>query len=578
MDQINQLLLLGGALLFAAILLAGLSSRLGLPLLLVFLLVGMLAGEDGPGGIDFDDFGLSFLVGNLALAVILLDGGLRTRLSTFRVALKPALSLATLGVALTAAITGAAASALTELDWRNGLLMGAIIASTDAAAVFALLRASATRLNERMSATLEIESGINDPMAVFLTISLIEVIGAGPGAAGWQLLANLGMQFGLGVVAGLGFGWVLGATCARLQLGEGLLALLLASGGLVAFAVTNALGGSGFLAVYLVGIVAGNLRNAVNEDLLRAMDGFAWLAQSGMFLLLGLLVTPSRLVDMALPGLAVVLALTLVGRPAAVALCLAPLRFRWREILFIAWVGLRGAVPVVLALFPVMAQLPQSLVLFDIAFFVVLVSLLVQGSTVPFAARLLAVALPPRQAPLTSASLVFDGGAPHQLWEFRVQSDSPAEGAAVGRFALSPGCRIVAVHRNGALQLAPEDMVLQADDVATVVGPARQAEAQAAAFSPDPAGAAWSSRAVFGDFTVHGDTRLAELAQFYPLGEAEQAFLGETIDRYLRRRLQREPVPGDALRIGALRVTVRQMEGKAIREVGIKFVGTAAPK
>jgi cell volume regulation protein A len=398
MDAINLALLLVGTLVFASVFAGLYSARAGLSFLLVFLVVGMLAGEDGPGGIRFDDFALSLWIGNAALAVILLDGGLRTQMKTFRTGLKPASWLASVGVVITAGITGVAAAWFYALPLPLGLLAGAIVGSTDAAAVFALLKSSGLRVNERLSSTLEIESGLNDPMAVFLVLALIALqVGAaadsGAAAALW-LFVN---QLGAGLVVGLAAGFVAAALLTRAPLSDsaqGLAALLLLAGGIATFGGAGALGGSGFLAVYLFGLVVANRASAIVERALSAMDGYAWFAQALLFLLLGLLVTPHQLLDDLGPALGVAAVLMFVARPAAVALCLAPLRFSWREIGFVSWVGLRGAVPVVLALFPVLAGVPQARVLFDVAFVVVLVSLVLQGVTLVRAARAFGVNLP----------------------------------------------------------------------------------------------------------------------------------------------------------------------------------------
>lgn len=399
MDFVNVPLFAVAALVFLSVLAGMLSARVGLSFLLVFLLAGALAGEEGPGGFRFNDFELSFWVGNVALAVILLDGGLRTSFGTFRTGLKPSLVLATVGVALSAVITGLAATVLLQLEWRQGLLLGAIVGSTDAAAVFALLKKSGVTLNERVAATLEIESGMNDPMAVYLTLAFIAlIVGADASQSGWRAFAlSFVQQFGIGAVVGVAAGLGLSATLARLPVadpGEGVAALLLVSAGLAVFAATGWLGGSGFLAVYLFGMVVGNRRRERVEASLSAMDGYAWMAQAGMFLLLGLLVTPSQMLESAWPALGVAAVLTLVARPAAVWLCLAPFRFRAHEVWFISWVGLRGAVPIVLAVFPLMAGVPQAMLLFNVAFAVVLVSLVLQGTTIGWSARRLNVALP----------------------------------------------------------------------------------------------------------------------------------------------------------------------------------------
>jgi cell volume regulation protein A len=402
MDFVNFPLLAAAALVFVSVLAGLFSARIGFSFLLVFLLAGVLAGEDGFGGYVFDDIRLSFWVGNLALAVILLDGGLRTAFATFRTGLKPASVLATVGVVLCAATTALAGVLFVGLDWGSAMLLGAIVGSTDAAAVFALLTRSGVTLNERVAATLEIESGVNDPMAVYLTLAFIALLSPGIAAAGggsaWATMAwAFVQQFGWGTLVGVGGGFAMAALLQRVaarDAGGGILALLIGAAGLSVFAAAGVLGGSGFLAVYLFGLIVANRAAEAVAPTLAAMDGYAWLAQAGMFLLLGLLVTPSKMLPSLLPALAVALVLIFVARPLAVWLCLWPFRFTPRETWFISWVGLRGAVPIVLALFPLLAGTPQAALLFNVAFVVVLVSLLTQGTTIGWMARRLGVAMP----------------------------------------------------------------------------------------------------------------------------------------------------------------------------------------
>ncbi|TSE27944.1 potassium/proton antiporter [Tepidimonas aquatica] len=397
------LLVASGLVLFSLV--AGLFSvRLGFSFLLVFLLAGMLLGEDGPGGVVFEDYRLVFWVGNVALAVILLDGGLRTRYATFRTGLRPALLLATLGVVLSAAITAVGARWLLDLDWTRALLVGAIVGSTDAAAVFSLLQTSGVRLNGRVASTLELESGMNDPMAVFMTLTLIGLATASPSSStqGWfEPLLALVRQFGWGLVLGVGLGALLADGLRQLarftRPTGGVRALLLLSAGLAVFALTNWIGGSGFLAVYLFGLVVGNRASGSVGPSLQAMDGYAWMAQAGMFLLLGLLVTPTELLRTWLPALGVAAVLMVVARPVAVWLCLRPFHFPARENAFIAWVGLRGAVPIVLGVFPMMAGVEGAETFLNVAYVVVLTSLLLQGTTLPWAARRAGVTLPERE-------------------------------------------------------------------------------------------------------------------------------------------------------------------------------------
>lgn len=401
MDFVNIPLFAAAALVFVSVLAGLFSARIGFSFLLVFLVAGLLAGVDGIGGFRFDDYVLSFWVGSLALAVILLDGGLRTDFATFRTGLRPAAVLATVGVAVCAGITAVAGVLLFGLDWGTAWLLGAIVGSTDAAAVFSLLTRSGVTLNERVAATLEIESGVNDPMAVYLTLAFIALLppmqALSAGAAALDMALGFLRQFGWGLAVGSLGGLAMAEMLHRVgwrDVGGGILALLIGAGGLLAFAAAGLLDGSGFLAVYLFGLIVANRAPRAVSPTLAAMDGYAWLSQAGMFLLLGLLATPSQMVDRLLPGVALALVLIFVARPVAVWLCLWPFRFSAHETWFIAWVGLRGAVPIVLALFPLLAGTPQAGLLFNIAFVVVLASLLVQGTTIGWVARRLGVVLP----------------------------------------------------------------------------------------------------------------------------------------------------------------------------------------
>jgi cell volume regulation protein A len=412
-----DLLLLAGALLVLTSLLAGvLSTRLGLPFLLVFLLAGMFAGVDGPLGIAFDGAPLAAAVGNAALAVILLEGGISTRMATFRVGARSGVLLATLGVLLTAVLTGAVAMAALRVDWQRALLLGAIVGSTDAAAVFSQLRQSGVRLPERVGATLEIESGLNDPAAMFLTLALTASIASHAGPA--QFAALLASQAGFGAAIGLGGGagmaWVLRRLTLSVEQG-GVLALIIVSGGFAAYAACTLVEGSGFLAVYLYGLRLRERAPKAAHAASSALDGFAWAAQATMFLLLGLLVTPREMLGSLGAEAAVAAALMFVARPLAAWLCLAPLRFGTRESLFVGWVGLRGAVPIVLALVPLMSGVPDSRRFFNVAFAVVLASLLLQGTTLAWVARRLKLAEPetaPRAQRAVQGRLTLDAELP----------------------------------------------------------------------------------------------------------------------------------------------------------------------
>ncbi|MCL4801287.1 MAG: potassium/proton antiporter [Burkholderiales bacterium] len=570
MEVLNEILLAGAFILLAALLLGAFSSRMGLPLLLVFLLVGMFAGQDGPGGIQFNDYGLSFLVGNIALAVILLDGGLRTQYAIFQVALRPALVLASAGVVITAALVGAFAVWMFGLDWRTAALLGAVVGSTDAAAVFALLKSAGVRIGDRVAATLEAESGMNDPMAVFLTIALIGVAltpGEIPlGRLGLELVE----QFGIGGAAGMAFGWLTSRALPHVRLGVGLDALLLCAIGVSVFALTNAVGGSGFLAVYLVGVLVGNARTPASDDILRAMDGMAWLAQSGMFLLLGLLATPSELVHLVVPALGVAAFLMFVARPVAVWACLAPFRFEARETWYVSWVGLRGAVPIVLAMFPLFAGVPEAKRVFDVAFVVVLASLLAQGTTVGAVARALGVTLPLRAEPKARIQLTGSAGG-HELLEFALGPRSAALGSALDALELPPDTRAVSVMRDGEPLPPSEAGPLAPGDVVAVIAPRSALLRLEDIFLADADTATTARHRAFGEFLFDADALAADVFALYGAALPQHVPGGVTLGELVRAELPRRPVEGDAVACAGLVLTVAEMEGPRLRRIGLRL-------
>ncbi|MDG4866605.1 potassium/proton antiporter [Guyparkeria sp. 1SP6A2] len=571
MDAINSFILVGALLLFSSILASMASARFGFPLLLIFLAVGMLAGQEGPGGVEFDDFETAFLIGNIALAIILLDGGLRTHIRTFRVALKPALSLATVGVMITAGAMGALATWLMGFDWYYGLLLGAIVGSTDAAAVFSLLKGSGTRLNERVGSTLEIESGINDPMAIFLTITLLEVISSSQSLFDPWILVFLLQQFGIGAILGVAFGFILRETLRRIELAEGLYALLIASGGLLSFAIINELGGSGFLGVYLTGLVIGTAKNRGTFHVLRIMDGLAWLAQAGMFLILGLLVTPSAVLDNLVPALILAFALLLVARPIAIWIGLWPFHFNWRETTFIAWVGLRGAVPIVLALFPVIYGIADAQAFFEIAYVVVITSLLIQGSSISLAARLLKVEVPPQPEPRLRADLNLPIEPRLEMVQFVVREQSDADGAGPERMPFGKSVTIAGVVRNLALRQPESGFVFRPDDIVLTIIPEDMIPDLNRFFAGErQKKRALAEQTFFGAFSLRGAAHVADLAQVYGI-EPPEELREATLDEAIKALLRNPPVVGDAVSLDGVELTVREMDGPTITQVGLKF-------
>ncbi len=402
---INLAILAAGIFLLLGIASSKFSARLGVPVLVLFLSVGMLAGSEGLGRIPFENYDLANSVGSVALALILFDGGLRTSLAAVKRVWRPAMALSTLGVLITSLLTGLAAAWVLKLPLLQGLLVGSIVGSTDAAAVFSVLRTSGLKLPDRLTSTLEVESGSNDPMAIFLTLGLIQIITGGADST-QELVVLFLTQFGVGALAGLGVGRLATTAINRINLAyPGLYPLLALAFGLVAFGVAAVLGGSGFLAVYIAGIVLGSSSIVFRRGIFSFHDAIAWLGQIVLFVMLGLLSFPSRLLAVAWEGLLIAIVLILIARPLAVWTSAWPFRFRRRELTFLSWVGLKGAVPITLATFPLMAGVPQSQLIFNAVFFVVLVSAITQGWSLPLVARWLNIGRPADPTPALSVEI-----------------------------------------------------------------------------------------------------------------------------------------------------------------------------
>lgn len=383
---------LSSVVVFATFTLMPLARRSGAPILLIVLGVGMLLGVDGPGGIRFYSFQTGFDLGSIALAIILFAGGLETERGIFHNARSSSVMMATLGVIVTALVVGLFASVVIGLPPIVGLLLGATVASTDAAATFLLIQQSKAGISDRVKNTLVLESGLNDPMAIFLVVSLTAIVNGGspeslPEVGGFLIF--LGTQIGFGLAGGILGGRALTFIIDRMTLPNGTYPAMALSGALAIYAFVALLGGSGFLAVYIVGIIIRNRLKRPLDNILNFNEALQWISQMALFLMLGLLVAPSQLLEDIGPALAVAAVLMFVARPLAVMVSIGWMGFSVRENVFLSWVGLRGAVPVLLAIYPVVTPGPITIQFFNSVFVIVVVSLIAQGWTIAPLANLL---------------------------------------------------------------------------------------------------------------------------------------------------------------------------------------------
>ncbi|MGJ4939894.1 potassium/proton antiporter [Bradyrhizobium sp. HKCCYLS1011] len=564
LDAVSIAILLGAVLVMAGILSSLLALRFGAPLLLAFLVIGMLAGDSGPGHIEFQDVRTTYLVGSVALALILFDGGLRTRFQSIRAVLAPSMVLATVGVLLTAFVTAPVAKYALDLNWTEALLVGAVIASTDAAAVFLLVHAQGLRLRPRVGATLEAESGSNDPFAVFLTLTLVELISVGHGSFD-HALVELAREAILGAVFGVVGGRCVVIALNKVALPQGLHAPFVATAALVIFGAAQISHASGFLAVYLAGIIIGNRPTRAHNTVVTFLDAATWLAQIVMFVLLGLLVSPQRLVDSVVPAVAVALVLMFVARPLAVFACLAPFRFNWREKVFIAWTGLRGAVAIFLASIPMLVGLSKAYLYFDVAFVVVIISLIAQGWTLGTAARRLHVALPRTDRGPRRVELDLPGQLEQQLVGYSIRSKS-----LFYRRGLIPSwSKPTLVIRNQQILSPAEAEPIAPGDYLYLLAPPEKAESldrffvdMAPSSAPDPH--------LLGDFMVSGEHTLEELTEIYGV-KVEEGEAKLTLADYFDVHLDNAPKEGATLTLDTIVLVARSISGGRVNVVGLRL-------
>lgn len=555
----------------ALVLLAAFSSllafRFGAPLLLLFLVIGLFAGVDGLG-IKFDNFGMAYVIGSLALAVILFDSGYGTSLQSFRLSAGPALTLATVGVLLTTVLFGLAAHFLLGFTYLEGMLLGAILGSTDAAAVFFLLRIGGINIRDRVRSTLEVESGTNDPMAIFLTIALVTLISNdNPDGFNLDLVKLFMEQMGIGIALGLLGGVIIVFILRRLQIERGLAPIFMLALALMIFSFTGAIGGSGFLAVYVAGIYAGSRKLPANIAISRFQDGMTWLAQIVMFLVLGLLATPSEFPSILIPAILLALFLIFIARPIAVWLCLLPFDFTQRETGFIAWVGLRGAVSILLGILPVIGNLENGQIFFNTAFIVVILSLVIQGWTIKALAKRLALIIPPRIGAIDKVELDLPGAANHELLAYRVVAGSPVlQGERIPRWAMPS----LVIRDGKSMRYQYAGRLRENDQVYLFIAPSYSKLLDRLFATEAPVDEDDSE--FFGTFTISPNTQVQDLDDAYGPLSISDSERGKSVADMITQRLGGRADYADRVRLGSIVLIVRDIDEHGhISSVGVSL-------
>ncbi|MDO6967085.1 potassium/proton antiporter [Rhizobium alvei] len=575
MDAFYIILLVCSSLILLAAFSSLIAFRFGAPLLLLFLSVGLLAGTDGLG-IDFDNAGLAYMLGSIALAVILFDSGFGTPIKAFKQAAAPAITLATLGVILTTGLFALAAMLFAGLNFTQGLLLGSIVASTDAAAVFFLLRIGGVNIRDRITSSLEVESGTNDPMAIFLTITLVQLVAKGHGLEDldWHLLVDFIEEMGLGVIFGMLGGWMIVAATNRFETDRGIAPILVLALSLLVFSATGAFGGSGFLACYVAGLYAGNQPLQARVSIRRFQEGMTWLAQIIMFVVLGLLATPSDFGAILLPAILLGLFLILVARPLAVWLCLLPFDFAQKEITFVAWVGLRGAVSILLSILPILYQVEGGQVFFNLTFIIVLVSLVVQGWTIKVMAKQLNLIVPRQTGDVDRIEVDLPRSATHELVSYRVIKDTPVlRGARIPRWA-TPSLVI----RDGrSMRYQYAGRLKENDIVYLFVAPAYlklldRLFASRVELAQD-------DEEFFGTFAIGTSRPAQEFDAAYGPGLLTAQEMEMTMGELVMARLGGQAEFADRIRIGPIVLIVRDLdENHRVSAIGISMAEIEPPK
>ena len=568
MSEFYAVTLVATALVFLAAFSSLIAFRFGAPLLLLFLTIGLGAGVDGLG-IEFSNFPLAYVIGSLALAVVLFDSGFGTSLQSFRLSAGPALTLATLGVLMTTLLVGVAAHFLFGLSYLEGMLLGAILGSTDAAAVFFLLRIGGINIRDRVRSSLEVESGTNDPMAIFLTIALVELIRGGSGSEGLslELLRLFVEQMGIGLILGLVGGASIAFILRKLQIEQGLAPIFMLAIALMIFAFTGLIGGSGFLAVYVAGIYAGSRKLPSTVSIKRFQDGMTWLAQIIMFLVLGLLATPSQFPQILLPAVLLALFLVFIARPVAVWLCLLPFDFTQRETGFIAWVGLRGAVSILLGIVPVVGAMENGQAFFNTAFIVVMISLVLQGWTIKPLAKRLGLIIPPRIGAIDKVELDLPGTANHELLAYRVVAGSPVlRGERIPRWAMPS----LVIRDGKSMRYQYAGRLRENDQVYLFIAPSYSKLLDRLFATEAPVEE--DDGEFFGTFAISPSTHVRDLDEAYGPLSITDSERGKTVTEMITQRLGGRADYADRVRLGTIVLIVRDIDEHGhIATVGVSM-------
>ena len=566
--DVNYAFLIVGILLTFAILASKLSSFFGTPLLLLFLAIGMLTGEDGLIlHIHYDDYTSAFFIANLMLAIILLDGGLRTSFTTMKRVATESFLLATIGVVVTSGITGALAYLLLDISLIQALLLGCIVGSTDAAAVFSLLgKDQNVSLKANVSNTLQIESATNDPMAILLTTTMI-AFASMKATSFVDALIFFAEQFGFGILLGLSIGMLARLIIASLKLGVGLYCILVIGLGLIGFAITAYVGGSGFLGIFIFGMCIGNQKVRQVSFILPVSEGFTWLAQITLFLFLGLLVSPHEMLNYVVPGVVIAVLITLVARPIAVFLCMKPFfrSYNNRDLIFMSFVGLRGSVPIVLAIYPVFENLDNPQLYFNVAFVVVIVSLLFQGGLILPLAKLLKVYAPSVMTPINKSDVGIMLSNDYEIFNYRIKEPS-FNGRALRTISFPKGTTVASLFRDGKLIKCHGDTLVKVGDIISVIGTDADEALLNSLFSHE--NKPKRHNLYHGDKIYSGSMMVKELAeQFdFDLTTYEKTL---TLGDLMSYHIGGYPQPGDMVTLIKVSLVVVELEGDKIKRAGL---------